>query len=67
MRDRCNHDLKVQVDLNREVERRMPDPVKGQREQLAAGYTTLDQADTGEYSTKERRGLSRDANFPRRY
>jgi hypothetical protein len=67
MRDRCNHDLKIEVPAQREDTRRMPDPVKGQREQLAAGYATLDQADTGEYSTKERRGLSRDANFPRRY
>lgn len=67
MRDCCNHDLKIEVEPQRKAERRMPDPVKGEREQLAAGYATLDQAETGEYSRKERRGISRDANYPRRY
>lgn len=67
MRDRSNHDLRFTAEVQREETRRMPDPVKGQREQFAAGYATLDQADTGEYSSKERRGTFRDANFPRRY
>lgn len=67
MRDRCNHDLRFKAESQREDNRRMPDPVKGQREQLAAGYTTLDQAETGEFSSKERRGTFRDANYPRRY
>lgn len=67
MRDRCNHDLRFTAESQRETERRMPEPVKGEREQLAAGYATLDQADTGEYSNKERRGTFRDANYPRRY
>ena len=67
MRDRCNHDLKIEVDPQRSTERRMPEAVKGDRAQLEAGYATLDQAETGPYSAKERRGLSRDANYPRRY
>ena len=67
MRDRCNHDLRFEAEPQRETERRMPEAVKGQREQLVAGYATLDQAETGEYSRKERRGLGRDANYPRRY
>jgi hypothetical protein len=68
MRGRCNHDLIIEAPLNGKPEpSRMPDSVKGDREQLAAGYATLDQASTGEYSDKERRGLSRDANYPRRY
>lgn len=68
MRDYCNHDLKIEVEPQnkRNTERTMPDPVKG-KDQFAAGYATLDQADTGTYSSKERRGMSRDANFPRRY
>lgn len=67
MRDCCNNDLRFKAEVQREETRRMPDPVKGKREQLAAGYATLDQADTGEYSSKERRGMFRDANYPRRY
>ncbi|MEN6302257.1 MAG: hypothetical protein ABFD96_05990 [Armatimonadia bacterium] len=69
MRDRCNHDLRIKVDLNgAEEKRRMPEPVKGQRDMLEAGYATLDQAETsGDFISKERRGLARDANYPRRY
>lgn len=64
-----NNDLKIEIDPqnDRGTARRMPEAVKGERAQLEAGYATLDQADTGEYSSKERRGLSRDANYPRRY
>ncbi len=67
MRDCCNHDLRIEVDPQRSTERRMQEAVKGDRAQLEAGYATLDQAETGSYSAKERRGLSRDANYPRRY
>jgi hypothetical protein len=67
MRDRCNHDLRFEADPQRETERRMPKAVKGDREQLAAGYATLDQASTEPYSEKERRGTFRDANYSRRY
>lgn len=67
MRDRCNHDLKIEVDAQQPVTRRQQAAVKGDREQLAAGYATLDQAENGEYASKERRGISRDANYPRRY
>lgn len=31
------------------------------------GYETLDRASTGEWSDKERKGLSRDANYSRRF
>lgn len=65
-RDGCS-DLKSEVELVRDPERRMPEPVKGAREQLAAGYTTLDQASKDPWGSKERKGLSRDANHPRRY
>lgn len=44
-----------------------PEAVKGDRAQLEAGYATLDQASTDPYGPKERRGLTRDANYPRRY
>lgn len=69
MRDRCNHDLKIEVEPQRaEEKRRMPEPVRGQRDMLEAGYATLDQAETsGDFIRKERRGLARDANYPRRY
>ncbi len=68
MRDCCNNDLRIKADFQRaEDKRRMPEPVKGQRDMLEAGYATLDQADTGEYNKKERRGLARDANYPRRF
>lgn len=68
MRDGCS-DLKIELDPQnkRGTERRMPEAVKGDRAQLEAGYATLDQASTAPYSSKERRGLSRDANYPRRY
>lgn len=67
---RCgNHDLRFETEPqnSRGTERRMPERPTSDRDQLAAGYASLDQADTGPYSDKERRGLSRDANFPRRY
>lgn len=69
MRDCCNDDLKIEVEAQnkRGTDRRMPEAVRGEREQLAAGYVTLDQAETGPYTSKERRGLSRDANYPRRF
>lgn len=69
MRDRCNHDLRFAPGVQREGDLDAPQqkPVKGDRAQLEAGYATLDQAETGEYSSKERRGTYRDANYPRRY
>lgn len=68
MRD-CGNDLKIEVDpqSKRDGDRRMPEAVKGAKAQMEAGYTTLDQASTGPYSDKERRGLSREADYPRRY
>lgn len=47
--------------------RRMPEPVKGARDQFAAGYATLDQAETGPYTRKERRGLAPGVNYTTRY
>lgn len=44
-----------------------PEKVTGGRAQLEAGYATLDQASTDPYGPKERRGLTRDANYSRRY
>lgn len=69
MRDYCNHDLRFEVEPQnkRGEESRTQEAVKGNRAQLEAGYATLDQASTDPYSSKERRGLSRDANYPRRY
>jgi hypothetical protein len=62
-------DLKIEVEPQnkRGTERRSCAPVKGDRAMLEAGYSTLDHASTEPYSSKERRGLSRDANFARRY
>lgn len=64
-----NDDLKIEVEPQnkRNTDRSFPDPVKGDRASLEAGYTTLEQAPTDPYSKKERRGLARDANFARRY
>lgn len=64
-----NDDLKIEVEPqnDRNTARRFPEPVKGDRASLEAGYTTLQQASTDTYGTKERRGLARDANLPRRY
>ena len=69
MRDCGNGDLRIEVEPQnpRKAERRAAEAVKGDRQMLENGYVTLDQAETGEYSSKERRGLSRDANYPRRY
>jgi hypothetical protein len=62
-------DLKIEVEPQnkRGTECRYCDPVKGDRAAFEAGYTTLSQASTEPYSSKERRGLARDANFARRY
>ncbi|HNX05006.1 MAG TPA: hypothetical protein PKI32_05865 [Opitutales bacterium] len=64
-----NDDLKIEVEPQnkRGTDRSFPDKVEGDRASLAAGYTTLSQADTDPYSSKERRGIARDANFARRY
>lgn len=64
-----NDDLKIEVEPqnDRGTARRFCDPVKGDRAMLEAGYSTLDHAPTDTYSSKERRGLARDANFARRY
>lgn len=67
MRDRCNNDLCIEATPQRTAERSQQKAVKGEREQFEAGYATLDQAQNGEYSRKERRGLARDANYPTRY
>jgi hypothetical protein len=64
-----NGDTRILVEhQDREhVQRHQQKAVTGKAEQLAAGYTTLDQADSGRFANKERRGLSRDANYPSRY
>lgn len=69
MRDIRNGDLRFSPGAQHpeDDEPRLQKPVKGDREQLEAGYATLDQASTDPYGPKERRGLSRDANYPRRY
>lgn len=69
MRDLGNGDLKVDAEPNggRDMSGRSYEPSHGARALLERGYTTLDQASREPYSSKERRGLSPDANFPRRY
>jgi hypothetical protein len=64
-----NGDLRIEVDPQnaRGTERHMPDRVGYGEAMAKAGYATLDQADTGNYAAKERRGLARDANHPKRY
>ena len=65
-----NDDLKIEVEPQTEKYSgdRFPKPVEGGKEAALAGYTTLDQAPTDPYSSKERKGSwLRDANFPRRY
>lgn len=67
---RCgNGDLRIEVEPqnSRGTADRKQEAVKGDVAQLRAGYATLDQADNGEYGNKERRGLARDANWPKRY
>lgn len=67
MRNCPNHDLKVQVEEQRPIERRQQGRSGFGHEMAENGYATLDQAENGTFTTKERRGLTRDANFPRRY
>lgn len=69
MRNCGNGDLKIEVkpQNDRDTARRKQEPVGSGEAMARAGYQTLDQAETGEYSSKERRGLARDANYPRRY
>lgn len=68
MKDCCG-DLKIELEPQTEKYSpdRFPKPVKGGMASAEAGYTTLDQASTDPYSDKERRGLSRAANYARRY
>lgn len=65
----ANNDLRFAPGVQREGDLDAPQqkPVKGDRAQLEAGYATLDQASTEPYSSKERRGTYRDANYPRRF
>lgn len=69
MRDLGNGDLKVEVDRNGEPDKTGRDyqPSQGARQLLERGYTTLDAASREPFSSKERSGLSRDANYPRRF
>ena len=64
-----NGDLKIKVEPQnpRKAERKSQDAVTDSRAQLGSGYATLDRASTDEYGVKERQGLSRNANYPRRY
>ncbi len=66
---RGNGDLKIEVEAqnSRKRERTMYEAPGSDREDLAAGYASLDQADQSEFSRKERRGLSRDVLYTRRY
>lgn len=65
---RGNCDLRYELEAvnPRKRERNEMEAVKGKREQLAAGYATLDQASTEPYSDKERRGLDRAIIYPTR-
>ena len=66
---RGNGDLKTELEAQstRKRERTMYEAPGSERENLAAGYASLDQADQSEFSKKERRGLSRDVLYTRRY
>ena len=66
---RGNCDLKIEVEAqnSRKRERTMYEAPSSDRDDLAAGYASLDQADQDEYGKKERRGLSRDVLYTRRY
>lgn len=67
MRHQGNGDLRFEATPQQSDERRQQGRVSGGRPSLEAGYTTVDQAENGEYSAKERRGTVRDANHPSRY
>jgi hypothetical protein len=66
---RGNHDLcdKLEVQNPAKDERRQYEASHGSRQMLERGYTTLDQASTEPYSSKERKGLGTPANFPTRW
>lgn len=69
-RDVSNGDLRIELEPQRGGDDEDDKPrwpaAKTGRDQFEAGYATLDQGETGEYSSKERRGLSPDADYPRR-
>jgi hypothetical protein len=69
MRDQGNHDLRTLTEPNhgRREDRRQQQAVKSGSASLAAGYTTIDQAETGPFSMREREGLGTPANRCRRY
>lgn len=62
-----NGDNRIKLEPQRPQATDMGKAVTGQREQLAAGYHTLDRAPVGDYTHKERKGLAPDANYPRRH
>lgn len=64
-----NTDLKIEVEAQnpRKRERTQYEAVKGTKAAFAHGYGTLDQASNGEYGSAERMGLSRNANYRKRW
>lgn len=69
MRNYCNDDNKIESPAQNPDSRRKAEAVKGDKDAFLAGYTTLDRVELGEdgYGAKERKGLTRNANYPRRY
>jgi hypothetical protein len=67
MRDCGNGDTKYEAEPQRATERRQQ-KASGYGEDMARnGYATLDQADNGPFSDKERPGTVRDVRYTRRY
>lgn len=63
-----NGDLKIEVEPQTPSnEKRHPHKATEGSQIPHMGYETLDMAKTDEYSSKERKGLSRNANYPTRY
>lgn len=65
---RGNGDLKIELDpQSPSNEKRHPHKAAEGSQIAQMGYETLDKANPGEYQSKERKGLSRNANYPTRY
>jgi hypothetical protein len=68
MRDQGNWDNKIDVEPQTpDPRRQMPKGGTSPQAYAENGYATLDQADTEQYSSKERRGSTRDANISKRF
>lgn len=65
---RGNGDLKIELTpQSPSNETRHPYKASEGSQIPCMGYETLDKAKTGDYSDKERKGLSRNANYSRRF